>query len=388
MFLQFLFYLTISLTSNILTANERPVKIAVFGDSVSAGSFATEARLYPTRRFFDDFFKIGALSLDATIKGIGFDDKIPSQVTGINRIAYTMRRNSYSYSIGSKYYSIKAIFKQKYGIDAEIVDGILLASGYEAYKYTTKVVIDDANKTGVDPDLIVTSYTSMDMLHNISTNKMKSSVRNYYTTLVNRFPEADHVVTQLISPVFGLSRPDKIASYYNPMRPYRRDKVLMCSFMLRIARMGEQLNIWTGDKGSKLDKANKKMAAFRAIVKEEIQMMQRAEGPYENFRGSIIQLYDDKVEAEVQENLSADCVHPAKSGHKVLSRYFWSGAEKFLEMNTLSRFTPDETLSNCEENDGRGHGRIFECDYAKCAKKTAEVINFDDKQYWCRAQKF
>ena len=383
-----LLLLSVLSLSNTALSEDRPMKIAVFGDSVSGGSFATEPMLYPTKRFFDNFIQIGALSLQAQLKGIGFDDKIPSQVPMLNKLAYSMRRNEYSYTIGSKDYSIKAIIKQKYGVDAEIVDAVLLASGYEAYKYTTKVAIEDADKTGVDPDLVVVSYTSMDFLHNISVDKMRKSVKNYYTTLVTRFPESDFVVTQLMSPIYGLSRPDRIASYYHPLHPYRKDKVLMCSFMLQVARMGSQVNIWTGDKGSKITKAEKKMEQFREIVREEIEMIQNNEGPYENFRGNIIQISDSAVEAEVQENLSADCVHPTADGHRVLSRFFWDKAASFIEENTLSKFSPDETLSNCEENDGRGHGSVFECGYAKCAKKSADVVNFDDKEYWCRAQKF
>ena len=315
-----LFFSFIVSAKPIFADNEK-VKIAVFGDSVSAGSFATEPMLYPTKRFFDDFITIGTRSLKATIEGVGFDDKIPSQVPVMNKVAYTMRRNSYSYTIGSKDYSIQAVFKQKYGVDATIVDAVMLASGYEAFKYTTKVAIDDADRTGKDPDLIVTSYTSMDFLHNISRNKMKKSVRNYYLTLASRFPDTNFVVTQLFSPVYGLSRPDRIASYYNPLRPYRRDKFLMCSFMLRVARMGSQLNIWTGDKGSKISRAEKKMDDFRKIVRDEIQLLEKRLPPYEDFRGKIIELYDENVEMDVQDNLSADCVHPTKQGHKILSKY-------------------------------------------------------------------
>ena len=38
----------------------------------------------------------------------------------------------------------------------------------------------------------------------------------------------------------------------------------------------------------------------------------------------------------------------------------------------------------CEENAGKGYGRKFYCGFGSCAKKSKDVVNRNERQYWCR----
>ena len=66
--------------SSTAQSADRPLKIAVFGDSISAGVFATEPQGNPTQRFFSDAFKVAVDAVSATLKKIDLSDTDPANL--------------------------------------------------------------------------------------------------------------------------------------------------------------------------------------------------------------------------------------------------------------------------------------------------------------------
>ena len=83
--------------------------------------------------------------------------------------------------------------------------------------------------------------------------------------------------------------------------------------------------------------------------------------------GKIIELYDESVEMDVQDNFR-QIVHPTKQGHKIYPNIFGLNL-KTLSKRTYCQNIPDLSIDKCTENNGRGFGRVFVCDFAKCAKR-------------------
>ena len=375
------------LMAGSIQAADRPLKIAVFGDSVSAGVFSTEYLGRPTKRFYDDVIQTAARVASATIKKIDIDSDNPSSLPAWNWVSYPMRREFNSYTIGNRHYSLKTRIQNTFGVDVEFDTGVMLSSGYEAHEIAIEMVDSRVRDSGVKPDIVLAAYTAMDFLHGRTPEQMRSYVRAFFTKIVSLYPESDIVVTQLMDPVEGIAREDRMTIPYISIPGIKQGPV-MCSEVIKIVGFGGKQNLKPGASAEVVEKARLTMNEFRVVFRQELSLIQEKKEHYSNFKGRFLFVTKDGIESEVGEHLSADCIHPTDIGQEILSNMLWDKIEGFIADNEMANYDFNTLPEICEENDGLGHGRVFWCGFGKCAKKSEDVVSEDSKESWCRVTKY
>ena len=160
-------------------ANTRPLKVAVFGDSITAATFANERFGYPSPRFYSDTQNVVKQIIYYALLGTEITPKKASTIEAFNRITGYYRRTHYSFLLGRADYTLRAKVRRKLGVDVDIVDLTLVGTGYEHSDIALRNLKNNVKQTKVAPDLIVVNYTAMDFLYNKSVDH--ESWEHYYT---------------------------------------------------------------------------------------------------------------------------------------------------------------------------------------------------------------
>lgn len=378
------FFMLLCLSSSAHSA-DRPLKIAVFGDSVSAGVLATEDRANPSRRFFSDLTKVGLEIARAMLNKISHDDAYPENLIEWNRMSFPMRRESYSYLVGDRSYSLQTRIKKSFGINIDISKALFLSGGYEAFEYSIPILDNNVKRTSVKPDIIISAYTAMDFLHGKTPEQMASFIRSFFSRLTSSYPNSDLVVVQLMNTIAGMSGEDQIAAPKHPLSGINgKSRPLMCSEIMSILKFGQAYNLYPEASSQDIERAELVMAEFNKVFASELELIESKQGPYEDFKGRFLYVSQDGIEDDLQNHLAADCIHPNSIGQELLSEMFWDHIEGFIAENAMANYDLDDLPAICEEKNGRGYGRIFDCGFGTCAKKSAEVVNKNEREFWCR----
>ncbi len=378
------FFMLLCLSSSAHSA-DRPLKIAVFGDSVSAGVFATEPQANPSPRFFSDMIQVGLNVAQSMFRKIDIDDAKPENLIVWNKISYPMRRENYSYIVGKQNYSLQTRVKKSFGIDLEFVKALFLSGGYEAHDYSIPILDRDVERTSVKPDIIISAYTAMDFLHGKSPDKMASFIRAFFSRITSSYPESDLVVVQLMNTIEGMTGEDKVAAPKNPLSVIDgKPRPLMCSEIMSILKFGEAYNLYPEASIEDIDRAQLVMSEFKKVFAKELDLIRSKQGPYEDFKGRFLYVSEEGVEDQLQYHLAADCIHPNSQGQEILSKMLWEHLEAFIADNDMANYDLDTLPEICEANAGKGFGRKFYCGFGSCAKKSKEVVNRNEREYWCR----
>ena len=68
------------------------------------------------------------------------------------------RRESHSFVISNRHYSLKTRIKRKFAVDVDFAKAVLLSSGYEALEYSIPMLDKNVRETGVAPDIIISAH--------------------------------------------------------------------------------------------------------------------------------------------------------------------------------------------------------------------------------------
>ena len=324
-------------------------------------------------------------AVSATLKKIDLSDTDPANLKNFNQVTMPFRRESHSFVIGNRHYSLKTRIKRKFAVDVDFAKAVLLSSGYEALEYSIPMLDKNVRETGVAPDIIISAYTAMDFLHGKTPNEMAGFIRKFFTRLTSKYPRADLVVLQLMNTIEGMTRADRVASPTHPLSLITgKPKVLMCSEVLRVLKFGKAHNLYPDADSDTIDRAQKIMSEFIEVFESEVEMIQERRGPYEDFNGRFLYVAEEGIEEKIQDNLAADCIHLSSVGQEQLSNMLWGHMESFIAANEMADYDFNSLPEICEENSGRGYGRTFYCGFGSCAKKSKDVVNKNDREHWCR----
>ena len=108
-----IFLLTSILLSTNSMAMKRPLKVAVFGDSVTAGVFADEEIGNPSSNFYEDIREVVKKILYASIIGREITPENKETVEEFNYVAGDYKRPYYSFALGRTDYSLRAKARKK-----------------------------------------------------------------------------------------------------------------------------------------------------------------------------------------------------------------------------------------------------------------------------------
>ena len=210
-------FLLLALTSTYSFAETRPIKVAVFGDSVTAAVFANETIGYPSRNFYRDMKKVVDTFLFSTLFGHTVDPRNKSTLEEFNAVAGRFKRTHYSFALGRAKFSLRAKVRRKLGIDLDIVDVSILATGYQYSDVALKNLAANVRRTKLAPDVILVNYTAIDFLRNKSVEQFRAYTDKFYEELVEKYPDSNIVMGQLLNPIPNLIRPDRIAAPISPL---------------------------------------------------------------------------------------------------------------------------------------------------------------------------
>ena len=122
-----LFLLVLLCLNNTAFSNPRRLKVAVFGDSVTAGVFANEKMGAPSWEYYRNTKHMVKGMLFHILSGTKIDPQTGDNLDLFNYLGKLMTRPHYSFLLGRTKYSLKRK-RQKLGVDVELVDLSLLVS--------------------------------------------------------------------------------------------------------------------------------------------------------------------------------------------------------------------------------------------------------------------
>lgn len=306
---------------------DRPLYMAVFGDSVTRGTMADAQMGAPNARFYADMLRGKAVvGFQMSVNALfGKPNPTEGDIASIERNFSHMSRLPLSAFVGDREYSLPKHIEQATSYRPRVYNGAILAAGF----HTADIALtrfERHQRSGfghAEPDLIVVNFNGIDFINNVSIETFTKDVSHFLTRIKKLAPHALVFITEFANPIPTLTAPDRQAAPRTILTP----NGLTCHTLYRQLQFAAKTGISSTSTPEEIALATERLTAMRDIVAAAIDRTNR-----ESPSGEIVLIkgMSDDEGADASSHLAADCIHPDVSGQKIIGDQLWKAVSDYF----------------------------------------------------------